>query len=55
MLSMVLGFAVRFAVRAGAGWMAIVALGNIIACSLEKAKRLRRPDVDGHEDDSEHA
>jgi hypothetical protein len=35
--------------------MAIVALGNIIACSLEKAKRLRRPDVDGHEDDTEHA
>jgi hypothetical protein len=35
--------------------MAIVAPGNIIACSLEKATRLRRPDVDGHEDDTEHA
>jgi hypothetical protein len=32
--------------------MAIVTLGKT---GLEKAKRLRRPDVDGHEDDTEHA
>ena len=52
MLSKAFGFVVRFAVRAGAGRMAIVAPGKI---GLETARRLRRPDVDGHEDDTEHA